>query len=144
MKLFTIGFTKSKAANFFQRLEVSGVRHVADTRLNRVSQLSGFAKQDDLKFFLEKLAGIGYSVQDVLAPTADILEAYRKKEIGWKEYADRYMTLLSVRRAEKRVDLNSLDHGCLLCSEATPDHCHRRLAAEYLADTVNGLKIIHL
>jgi uncharacterized protein (DUF488 family) len=144
MKLFTIGFTKSKAADFFGRLERAGVRHVHDTRLNRVSQLAGFAKQDDLRFFLGRIGGIGYSVEALLAPTADILDAYRKKELGWDEYARRYLALLDARKVEHRIALDGLADACLLCSEATPDHCHRRLAADYLALSTTGVEIVHL
>ncbi|USU13580.1 DUF488 domain-containing protein [Sphingomonadaceae bacterium OTU29THOMA1] len=144
MKLFTIGFTKSKAAHFFGRLEHAGVTRVHDTRLNRVSQLAGFAKQDDLSFFLERIGGIGYQVEALLAPTADILDAYRRKEIGWDEYARRYLDLLAARQIEHRIAFHDLDRTCLLCSEATPDHCHRRLAADYLAQAVGGLDIVHL
>ncbi len=144
MRLFTIGFTKSKAADFFARLEHAGVRHVHDTRLNRVSQLAGFAKQDDLRCFLGRIAGIGYSVEALLAPTADILDAYRKKEIGWDEYAHRYLALLDARKVEHRIALDGLADACLLCSEATPEHCHRRLAANYLALSTTGVEIVHL
>jgi uncharacterized protein (DUF488 family) len=144
MKLFTIGFTKSKASNFFSRLEMAGVHRVLDTRLNRVSQLAGFAKQDDLNFFLNRIGGIKYQVQDLLAPTPDILNAYRKKEMGWDEYERRYLSLLDARKIEHRIDLSELDNACLLCSEATPEHCHRRLAAEYLAQSAEEIEIVHL
>ena len=144
MKLFTIGFTKSKASQFFGRLDRAGVRRVIDTRLNRTSQLSGFAKEDDLRYFLKEVSKIDYSTEKLLAPTSDMLEAYRKKEMGWPEYARRYLELISNRQVEKKVGTDSLDHVCLLCSEATPEHCHRRLAAEYLADTVPGLSVQHL
>jgi uncharacterized protein (DUF488 family) len=144
MKLFTIGFTKTKASQFFGRLEHAGVKQVLDTRLNRVSQLSGFAKQDDLRFFLSAISNVDYRVEQELAPTADILDAYRKKDIDWPEYARRYVSLLSSRKVEERLSSLDLDHVCLLCSEATPDHCHRRLAAEYLADSISGLTIKHL
>ena len=144
MKLFTIGFTKSKAADFFARLDRAGVRHVHDTRLNRVSQLAGFAKQDDLRFFLGRIANINYSVEPLLAPTADILDAYRKKELGWDEYARRYLALLDARKVEHRLVVADLADACLLCSEATPEHCHRRLAADYLALSTTGVEIVHL
>lgn len=144
MKLFTIGFTKSKASHFFGRLNRAGVRRVIDTRLNRTSQLSGFAKEDDLRFFLKEVSKIEYSTGSMLEPTWDMLDAYRKKEIDWPEYARRYFDLISDRQVEKKVHVDSLDHVCLLCSEATPEHCHRRLAAEYLANTVPGISIQHL
>lgn len=144
MKLFTIGFTKSKARHFFGRLERSGIRRVIDTRINRSSQLSGFAKEDDLKFFLEKISSIEYSVEEILAPTADILSAYRKNEMGWSEYARRYLDLLSQRKVERHIVGMDLDHVCLLCSEATPEYCHRRLAAEYLSDAMTEMTIQHL
>lgn len=144
MRLFTIGFTKTPAHAFFDRLTHAGVRRVHDTRLNRVSQLSGFAKERDLAFFLDRIGGIAYSVEALLAPTADILDAYRKKEIGWDEYARRYLDLLAARKIEARIALHDLDGGCLLCSEATPEHCHRRLAADYIAEAVTGVEIVHL
>lgn len=144
MKLFTIGFTKSKASDFFGRLEKAGVRKIYDTRLNRTSQLAGFAKQDDLSFFLGKIGGIDYQVETLLAPTADILDAYRKKEMDWTEYARRYLSLLDARKIEKRIEISHLENGCLLCSEATPEHCHRRLAAEYLSEAADHIEIVHL
>ena len=143
MTLFTIGFTRTSAQGFFDRLQGAGVRRVIDTRLNRVSQLSGFAKQDDLAFFLQRLASIDYAIEALLAPTADLFKAYRDREVGWDEYARRYLDLIRERRIETRVDAGALDRACLLCSEAKPDHCHRRLAAEYLADC-GTVEIVHL
>jgi uncharacterized protein (DUF488 family) len=144
MKLYTIGFTKSSAKDFFGRLSKARVKHVYDTRLNRTSQLSGFAKQNDLKFFLSNIGDIEYSVDALLAPTADILSAFRKNQISWQEYERRYLDLLAARRVESHFDLDSMHEGCLLCSEATPDHCHRRLAANYLAEAREDVEIVHL
>lgn len=144
MKLFTIGFTKSKASHFFGRLEKVGVRKIIDTRLNRTSQLSGFAKEDDLRFFLSRIGGVEYSVERLLAPTADILDSYRKKEISWDEYARRYLELLSSRNVQQKLSAMPLDRSCLLCSEATPEHCHRRLAADYLAEACSEIQVVHL
>ena len=144
MKLYTIGFTKKPARVFFGLLRDAGARSLVDVRLNNVSQLAGFAKQDDLRFFLGRIAGIGYSVEALLAPTGDILDAYRKKELGWDEYARRYLALLDARKVEHRIAPGDLADACLLCSEATPDHCHRRLAADYLALSMTGVEIVHL
>jgi uncharacterized protein (DUF488 family) len=144
MKIFTIGFTKSKASNFFSRLKDAEVEKIYDTRLNRTSQLSGFAKQDDLAFFLDELSGIKYNVEALLAPTKDILQAYRKKEIDWAEYERLYLNLLDARKIEDRIDFDEMHNGCLLCSEAEPDHCHRRLAANYIANAKENIEIVHL
>ncbi len=144
MKLFTIGFTKSTAKHFFGRLDTAGVKRIYDTRLNRTSQLSGFAKQNDLSFFLSQVSNIEYSVDALLAPTADILSACRKKEIGWDEYERRYLDLMSARRIEQHFDLDQMHEGCLLCSEASPEHCHRRLAANYLAQARADVEVVHL
>lgn len=144
MKLFTIGFTKSSAEHFFSRLTNAGVRRVHDTRLNRQSQLSGFAKQNDLKFLLSQVSSIEYSIDELLAPTKDVLSAFRKKEISWNEYERRYLDMLSDRKVEKKLNLEEMHEGCLLCSEATPEHCHRRLAANYLAQSRSDVEIIHL
>jgi uncharacterized protein (DUF488 family) len=144
MKLYTIGFTKTSAERFFKRLQRAGVKKVIDTRLHRDSQLAGFAKQSDLPFFLSNLAKAEYGVTELLAPTADILDAYRKKRIKWAEYEKLYGALLSARHVEDQLTPHDLDHTCLLCSEATPEHCHRRLAAEYLARAWGPIEIIHL
>lgn len=144
MKLYTIGFTKSSAERFFGRLEKAGVKSVVDTRLHRDSQLAGFAKQSDLPFFLSSLSKIDYSVSELLAPTAEMLDAYRKKKIKWTEYENLYRDLLVSRHVETRLAAHSLDHACLLCSEATPEHCHRRLAAEYLTSVWGPIEIVHL
>jgi uncharacterized protein (DUF488 family) len=144
MNLFTIGFTKSKASRFFGRLDHAGVKSVIDTRLNRTSQLSGFAKEDDLRFFLKSISSIEYTIEAQLAPTNDMLDAYKKKEMGWDEYAKRYISLISSRKVENTFLHNDLNGTCLLCSEATPEHCHRRLAAEYLREAISGITIQHL
>jgi uncharacterized protein (DUF488 family) len=142
--LHTIGFTKQTAAGFFGVLRSSGVRRVLDVRLNRTSQLAGFAKEVDLRFFLEELAGIDFVVLDQLAPTPELLAAYRSKAIGWDEYAKLYEALLVARRVEESVSEDVLVGGCLLCSEHTADRCHRRIAAEYLVERLGGWDIVHL
>jgi uncharacterized protein (DUF488 family) len=144
MKLYTIGFTKTSAERFFKRLQMAGVTKVVDTRLHRDSQLAGFAKQSDLPFFLSKLSKINYDVAELLTPTADILDAYRKKRIRWAEYEKLYGELLASRHVETQLAPGALDHSCLLCSEATAEHCHRRLAAEYLARAWGPIEIVHL
>ncbi|ANY88897.1 DUF488 domain-containing protein [Pseudomonas putida] len=134
MKVLTIGFTEKKAERFFSLLKLSGSKKLIDVRLNNVSQLSGFAKKDDLKYFLNELCGIEYVYEPDLAPTKNILKPYQQKEIGWDEYADRFMELMSKRRIEKALSPSALDGACLLCSEHLPHHCHRRLVIEYLKD----------
>jgi uncharacterized protein (DUF488 family) len=144
IKLFTIGFTKTSAANFFGRLEKCGVRRVIDTRLNNTSQLSGFAKQPDLAYFLSKVSGIAYEHQLPFAPTRDILEDYKKKRINWQDYENKYLELIRQRAVESLVDPEKINGACLLCSEDKPHHCHRRLLAEYLQDHFKNIEIVHL
>ena len=144
MKLFTIGFTKKSAEHFFTALSRAGVQRVLDIRLNNVSQLAGFAKRDDLRFFLRALCGIDYLHLPILAPSKELLDAYRKNGGDWPTYRSGFLKLISEREIEKRVSKELIDGGCLLCSEEMPDHCHRRLAAEYLADKWGDLEIAHL
>jgi len=143
MTLFTIGFTRKSAEEFFTRLRQAGVKRLLDTRRNPDSQLAGFAKRRDLPYFLEALAGIDYAYLADLAPTREMLTAYRG-DGDWTAYERRYLALLRRRAVETRLDPTLLDHACLLCSEATPEHCHRRLAAEYLARHHAGLTVVHL
>lgn len=145
MKLFTIGFTKKNAETFFGFLEQAEVQTLLDVRLNNVSQLAGFAKKDDLSFFLDRLYGIDYVHCPQLAPTKDLLKAYRSDEICWEQYEGRFLELMGKRNIEAEFDKTQLDHGCLLCSEHEPHLCHRRLVAEYFNDTLNiSLEVKHL
>ncbi len=144
MKLFTIGFTKKNAERFFGLLSSSGVKRVVDVRLNNVSQLAGFAKRDDLKFFLQRVCGIDYVHLSDLAPTKEMLADYRKKRIGWDDYERQFLHLMRERRVEDSISREVLDGGCLLCSEDKPHHCHRRLVAEYLHDRWGGIDVRHL
>jgi uncharacterized protein (DUF488 family) len=144
MKLFTIGFTKSTAAHFFGRLKRARVARLIDVRLNNGSQLSGFAKADDLGFFAQALCGIETVHLTELAPTETMLRDYRNnKAANWTAYASQFRRLIARRRIE-RLDRNLFDGACLLCSEAAPHRCHRRLVAEYLQDQWAGIEVEHL
>ncbi len=144
MRVFTIGFTKKKAQQFFELLKSAGATHILDVRLNNVSQLSGFAKRDDLRWFLDKICHMGYRHMAELAPTKDILDGYKKRIIDWDEYERRFLDLMAERQIEKKIAPELLDGACLLCSEDKPHHCHRRLVAEYLSEHWGDVKISHL
>ncbi|MFS8782844.1 DUF488 family protein [Synechococcus sp. R6-6] len=143
MKIFTIGFTKKSAEQFFNRLKQPGPVRVVDTRLNNTSQLAGFTKKRDLEFFLHEICKLGYVHLPELAPTQEILDAY-KASGEWSNYERQFLSLMAERRIEDQVDKSILDGGCLLCSEATPEHCHRRLVAEYLRRKWGDVEIVHL
>lgn len=143
MKLFTIGFTKTSAEHFFDRLERAGATGIVDVRLNNRSQLAGFAKRGDLAYFARALCGMGYAHRPELAPTQDMIDAYRKRKGPWDDFERDFLKLMAERRIED-IDRASLDGGCLLCSEDKPHHCHRRLVAEYLRDRWGDLDIVHL
>lgn len=144
MKVFTIGFTKKSAEQFFGRLNQAGLTRVIDTRLNNISQLAGFTKKDDLRFFLREVLGIEYVHMPLLAPTKDILDAYKKDGGDWNTYERKFIDLVSSRNIEAKLDRALFNGACLLCSEATPHHCHRRLVAEYLREKWGSLEIQHL
>ena len=144
MKLFTIGFTKKSAEEFFTRLQQAGVRRVADVRLNNTSQLAGFAKARDLEYFLKALANAGYVHIPSLAPTQDILDDYKKKKGSWDDFERRFKQLLEEREIAETASRDLRDGDCLLCSEDTPDHCHRRLVAEHLQQRWSGVEVVHL
>ena len=116
-----------------------------DVRLSNTSQLAAFAKRDDLQFFLREICQADYHHEPLLAPTEDILDAYKKKQISWEEYETRYIDLLIQRAVEQAVDRRLFDvRAVLLCSEPVAKRCHRRLAAEYLAGKWGDVEIIHL
>jgi uncharacterized protein (DUF488 family) len=145
MKLFTIGFTKKSAETFFTKLKDSGVKRLVDVRLNNVSQLAGFAKKNDLRYFTKAICNIEYVHLPQLAPTAEILNPYKKAKNGdWELYERQFLELIRARHIESTTPRELLDSACLLCSEEKPNHCHRRLVAEYLKDNWSDVDIEHL
>ena len=144
MKLFTIGFTKKTAEIFFGKLCDAGVKRVIDIRLNNVSQLAGFAKKDDLSYFLKTICAIEYVHVPELAPTQDILDGYKKNKGDWEVYEKKFMELMIKRAIENKLSRELFDNACLLCSEDKPHHCHRRLVAEYLQSKWGDIEITHI
>jgi uncharacterized protein (DUF488 family) len=144
VKVFTIGFTKKTAEAFFTRLIQADVKRVIDIRLNNVSQLAGFAKRDDLRYFLRAIGGIDYLHRPDLAPTQEILDAFKKSKGSWPAYERDFLALLSARGVEKAVTPGLLNEACLLCSEEKPAQCHRRLVAEYVRSKWGDIEITHL
>lgn len=145
IRLYTIGFTGKTAEDFFTLLQKAGVSKVIDTRINNVSQLAGFAKSQDLEYFLRSIAGIQYEHNLDMAPTKELLSSYRDKELTWDQYEKKYIALLEQRNvARYAAQPIYLDASCFLCSEHEPDHCHRRLLAEYLQRINTSIEINHL
>jgi uncharacterized protein (DUF488 family) len=144
IKLYTIGFTKKNAKIFFSKLRNAGVTKLIDIRLNNVSQLAGFAKRDDLIFFLKELCNCEYEHMSDLAPTKEILDSYKKKQIDWNEYTRRFIRLVQERKIESKISAEELNNACFLCSEPTPEQCHRRLVSEYLKEYFGNIEIKHL
>jgi len=144
IQIHTIGFTKKTAEQFFEELRRARVKRVVDVRLNNVSQLAGFSKKDDLRYFLKSLCGIDYVHEPSLAPTQDILDAYKKNGGEWAVYERQFLELMERRQIEKNISPQLLDEGCLLCSEDKPHHCHRRLVADYLGRKWGCVRVTHL
>lgn len=144
MKLFTIGFAETTAEEFFGMLRGAGVKRVVDVRLNNTSQLAGFSKKEDLKFFLREVGGIEYVHVPELAPTQEMFEAFKKHKGSWEVFEKEFKALVAKRAIEKVVSKKMVDGGCLLCSEKKPHRCHRRLVAEYLEGVWGGVGVRHL
>ncbi len=144
MKIYTIGFTKKNAEQFFTALMRPDVKRLVDVRLNNTSQLAGFAKRDDLRYFLASICHIDYLHLPQLAPTQEMLDAYKKKKGDWETYQRQFLELMRERRIEETASREVLDGGCLLCSEEKPDQCHRRLVVEYLQEKWGDVEVEHL
>jgi len=144
MTLFTIGFTKKSAQEFFTLLRTAHVQRIIDIRLNNVSQLAAFTKRDDLKFFLRELCSADYVHLPRCAPSKEILDHYKKNKGRWEEYEMQFLPLIAKRQIENILTPELLDRGCLLCSESTPEQCHRRLVAEYMQKHLPELVVEHL
>ncbi|MDP8033843.1 DUF488 domain-containing protein [Pasteurella atlantica] len=145
MDIYTIGFTKKNAETFFGFIKSANIKTLIDVRINNISQLAGFAKRDDLRFFLKSLCNVDYIHMPELAPTQDLLNAYKKGNMSWDIYEDKFLNLMAQRNIERVISSSLLEQGCLLCSEHKPHLCHRRLIIEYLNENSNlDLKVKHL
>ncbi len=145
MEIYTIGFTQTTAERFFERLADAGVERILDVRLNNTSQLAGFAKAQDLPYLARKLIGAAYEHEPLLAPTQDILDAYKKRKGDWAAYESAFHALMEQRHVDKALSPASFEERtALLCSEPTAEHCHRRLVAEFLAARWPSVEIVHL
>lgn len=145
MEIYTIGFTKKTAAQFFGALRKASIGQLLDVRLNNVSQLAGFTKRDDLDFFLREICHAVYRHEPLLAPIHPLLDSYKKKRISWKEYEGQFLQLMVDRRIEEQLDPGIFDlRSALLCSEPTPERCHRRLVVEYLDKMWGDVSAVHL
>ncbi len=145
MKIYTIGVEKKSAEDFFQILTQAGVEKILDIRLNNKSQLLGFSKGRDLKYFCEKCHGIKYEHVPLLAPSQELLKTFRANK-DWTGYEKTFREIMESR---PMVEIflkasEGMNSACLLCTEASPKQCHRRLVAEYLAGRLEGLEVIHL
>ena len=144
MRILTVGFTKKSAERFFGMLRKAGTRKVVDVRINNISQLSGFAKKNDLAYFLRQICDVDYVHLPSLAPTKEMLGAYKKRRGSWEDYERRFIDLMAERQIEDKIKPETLEDACLLCSEDKPHRCHRRLVAEYLKKHWGNVKIEHL
>lgn len=146
MKVFTIGFTQKNARKFFSLLRDNNVKTVVDIRLNNTSQLAAFAKGDDLKFFLTEFCNIEYIHDTTFAPTEELLKDYKNKKVSWLDYEKEFDRIMGMRNIKSYIAKNYADKNsiCLLCSEALPNQCHRRLVAEIFNDTLHDVQIINL
>ena len=146
MEIYTIGFTQTPAAEFFGKLKSVGVRRLVDVRLRNTSQLASYAKRDDLTFFLRAICDADYEHEPLLAPTQELLDAFKKHKGSWQEYEDKFLALMAERRIEQRLDREQFERTptVLLCSEPTAEHCHRRLVLEYLAKPWPEVVAVHL
>lgn len=135
MTIYTIGFTQKSAKKFFELIKKNNIEILLDIRLNNKSQLAGFTKGDDLQYFLSEICHCEYKHCLEYAPTKDILDDYKKKQITWNEYVERYNCLMEKRAnyLDFAKEFAQYSNICLLCSEPTPEQCHRRLIAEMIA-----------
>ena len=145
MEIYTIGFTKKSAGEFFEILKRAGIKRLVDVRLNNTSQLAAFTKREDLQYFLKEICQAEYLHLPILSPSKAILDAYKKGESTWEEYEASFLQQLEHRQVETTVDRRLFDvPAVLLCSEPTPEHCHRRLVAEYLSRKWGDVQVVHL
>lgn len=147
-KIYTIGFTKKDAKTFFTLLKDNGISVVVDVRLNNTSQLAGFTKYPDIKYFLAKCIKCHYISDKRFSPEEKTLKDYKSKLISWDDYVKQFNSTMDKRRikeyiSDKYKDIIKDETICFLCSEETAEYCHRRLIAEMFSE-IYDLEIVHL
>ena len=145
MKLFTMGFTQKDARTFFELIKKNKINLLVDIRLNNQSQLAGFTKGKDLEYLLKEIADCRYAHDITFAPTKELLDDYKKRKATWGDYVVVFKELIEKRKMcelfEKRYGQE--ENVLLLCSEPTPEKCHRRLVAEAIVKTM-GCELMHI
>lgn len=144
IKLYTIGFTKKTARQFFELLKNNNITRLVDIRINRSSQLAGFAKGGDLEYFITEICKAEYQHIADFAPTKELLSDYQNKKIDWSGYQKTYRNLIEKRRIADKYNIKEFDNACFLCSEPTAEQCHRRLLVEYFKEKTPDIQIIHI
>jgi len=144
VRIFTIGYAGKNAREFFTVLKQASIRKVIDVRLYNTSQLAGFTKRQDIKYFLQDIVGVEYIHLPIMAPTKQLLNGYKKGLVSWQQYETQFKQIITHRQIEKCIMPKNADMVCFLCSEAKADNCHRRLVAEYLAKVWQNVSIRHL
>lgn len=146
MTVYTIGFTQKSAKTFFELLKENQIELLIDVRLNNKSQLAGFSKGTDLDYLLKEICNCQYVHCIEYAPTKEILDDYKKKKISWEQYVERFIPLMEKRNVPQTFikRFAGYERVCLLCSEPTPEQCHRRLLAEMIKDKNSDVIIRHI
>ena len=146
MIIYTIGFTQKSAEEFFELIKQNHIDLLVDIRLNNKSQLAGFSKGSDLKYFLKEICGTEYIHCPEFAPGKELLSNYQKGIVSWEQYEEEFDMLMNLRGDyEKFVDrFQAYERVCLLCSEPTAEHCHRRLVAEKIQSENDDVDIVHI
>lgn len=147
MTVFTIGFTQKHAEDFYEKLISAKVDVLIDVRLNNTSQLASFSKYPDIQYFLKRICDIEYIHDKLFSPTESLLKSYKSGNTSWKEYEEIFFDTMNERDIDSYIKTNYSEYIdkniCLLCSEATPEFCHRRLVADYFKKIFDAT-IIHL
>ena len=154
MRICTIGFSGKSAQQFFVCLTNAGVEQLIDVRRSNNTLYSGFTRMRDLPYFLGRLCQITYIHEPDFAPSLELLRDYqsrlkrnKKDPDAWPAFADRFTEEISARPIVDlfRHHVSDVTTVCLLCSEATEHHCHRRLLAEHIRGNLNDeIEIKHL
>lgn len=139
-KIFTIGFSGKSPDTFMDVLNAVRVRAVWDIRQWRASTYVPFYSGENLTSTL----GPRYEYHPEFAPTSEILAGYKDGRIAWPDYERMYHELLVTRRPTAGLAPADIDRICLLCTEKSANQCHRRLAAEYIAEQFSDTEIVHL
>jgi uncharacterized protein (DUF488 family) len=142
--IWTIGYERLLPPQLVAELEAAGVERVIDVRYRPQSRRPGMSKTRLGDLLGDH--GIAYEHRKALGTPPDLRHDFHAGRLDQARAGYRAHVVATAPDALATL-AGELEHGprtALLCLEAEPAGCHRRVLCELLAERVAGLRVVDL